>query len=85
MLRPIGADRGRADDSGTRGKRGRRMGESRRMNKSELYAHFAERFGIKRAEAGEFFDELQLTEQELLLCGKFVLPAVANAGETRRC
>ena len=30
----------------------------------------AERFGIKRTEAGEFFDELQqLTEQELLRCG----------------
>ena len=37
------------------------------MTKSELFTHFAERFGIKRAEAGEFFDELQqLTEQELL-------------------
>ena len=34
------------------------MAESRRMNKSELYAHFAERLGIKRAEAGAFFDEL---------------------------
>ncbi len=44
------------------------MAESRRMSKSELFTHFAERFGIRRAEAGEFFDELQqLTEQEL--CG----------------
>ena len=34
------------------------MAESRRMNKSELYAHFAERLGIKPAEAGAFFDEL---------------------------
>ena len=33
------------------------MAESRRMSKSELFTHFAERFGIKRAEAGEFFDE----------------------------
>ena len=41
------------------------MTESRRMSKSELFAHFAERFGIRRAEAGEFFAELQqLTEQE---------------------
>jgi len=55
------------------------MAESRRMNKSELYAHFAERFGIKRAEAGAFFDELQqLTGQELLRCGEFVLPGVAK-------
>ena len=36
------------------------MAEARRMTKSELFTHFAERFGIKRAEAGEFFDELQL-------------------------
>ena len=55
------------------------MTESRRMNKSELYAHFAERFGIKRAEAGAFFEELQqLTGQELLRCGEFALPGVAK-------
>ena len=55
------------------------MGESRRMNKSELYAHFAERFGIKRAEAGEFFDELQqLAGQELLRRREFVLPGTAK-------
>ncbi len=29
------------------------MAESRRMSKSELFTHFAERFGIRRAEAGE--------------------------------
>ena len=55
------------------------MAESRRMNKSELYAHFAERLGIKRAEAGAFFDELQrLTGEELLRRGEFVLPGIAN-------
>ena len=55
------------------------MAESSRMTKSELFTHFAERFGIKRTEAGEFFDELQqLTEQELLRCGEFVLPGVAK-------
>ena len=44
------------------------------MSKSELFAHFAERFGIRRAEASEFFDELQqLTEQKL-----FLLPGVAK-------
>ena len=47
------------------------MAEARRMGKTELFTHFAERFGIKRTEAGEFFDELQLlTEQELLRCGR---------------
>ena len=55
------------------------MAEARRMGKTELFTHFAERFGIKRTEAGEFFDELQLlTEQELLRCGEFVLPGVAK-------
>ena len=55
------------------------MAESRRMNKSELYAHFAERLGIKRAEAGAFFDELQrLTGEELLGCGEFVLPGIVK-------
>ena len=55
------------------------MAESRRMSRSELFEHFAERFGIKRAEAGEFFAELQqLTEHELLRCGEFVLPGVAK-------
>ena len=39
------------------------MAESRRMNKSELYAHFAERLGIKRAEAGAFFEELQTVDR----------------------
>ena len=55
------------------------MAESGRMTKGGLFTHFAERFGIKRTEAGEFFDELQqLTEQELLRCGEFVLPGVAK-------
>ncbi len=55
------------------------MAEARRMGKTELFTHFAERFGIKRTEAGELFDELQLlTEKELLRCGEFVLPGVAK-------
>ena len=45
------------------------MAEFRRMGKTELFTHFAERFGIKRTEAGEFFD---------LRCGGFVLPGVAK-------
>ena len=55
------------------------MAESHRMSKSELFTHFAEHFGIQRAAAGEFFDELQqLTEKELLRCGEFVLPGIAK-------
>ena len=44
------------------------MAESRRMSKSELFTYFAERFDIRRAEAGEFFDELQqLTEHSAVM------------------
>ena len=35
------------------------------MSKSELCTHFAERFGIRRAEAGEFFDELQVVKARI--------------------
>ena len=50
-----------------------------RMTKTALFTHFAERVGIKRAEAREFFDELQqLSEQELLRCGEFMLPGIAK-------
>ena len=74
-----GRDRDRLLPQGYQGRGDYGMAESRRMTKSELFTHFAERFGIKRAEAGEFFDELQqLTEQELLRCGEFVLPGVAK-------
>ena len=61
------------------------MAEARRMGRTELFAHFAERFGIRRADAREFFDELQqLTEQELLRCGEFVLPGVAKLVAQKR-
>ena len=50
-----------------------------RMTKTALFTHFADRFGIKRAEAREFFDELQrVSEQELLRCGEFMLPGIAK-------
>ena len=61
------------------------MAESRRMSRSELFTHFAERFRIKRADAAEFFDELQqLTEQELLRCGEFMLPGIAKLALQQR-
>ena len=57
------------------------MAEAPRLGKTELFEHFAERLGIRRAEAREFFEELeQLTEQELLRCGEFVLPGGGEAG-----
>ena len=55
------------------------MAEARRLGKTELLTHFAERLGIQRMDAREFFDELQqLAEQELLRCGEFVLPGIVK-------
>ena len=51
------------------------MAEARRMGKSELFSHFADRFEVKRTQAREFFDELTtLAEKELKRSGEFVLP-----------
>jgi DNA-binding protein HU-beta len=45
------------------------------MGKSELFAHFADRFEMKRAQAREIFEELAaLSERELKKAGEFVLP-----------
>lgn len=55
------------------------MAEARRMGKSELFSHFAARFGIKRIQAREFFEELrQLSENELNRSGEFVLPGMVK-------
>jgi len=55
------------------------MAEARRMGKSELFAHFAERFEMKRVQAREFFDELAvLAEKELKRSGEFVLPGMVK-------
>lgn len=55
------------------------MAEARRMGKSELFAHFAERFDLKRTQAREFFDELQqLSESELKRSGEFVIPGMVK-------
>lgn len=55
------------------------MADARRMGKTELFSHFAERFDIKRTQAREFFEELQqLSEKELKRCGEFVLPGMTK-------
>ena len=41
------------------------MADARRMGKSELFSHFAERFEIKRTQAREFFDELSAFNRKL--------------------
>ena len=49
------------------------------MGKTDLFSHFAEKFDIKRAQAREFFDELQqLSESELKRSGEFVLPGMVK-------
>lgn len=59
--------------------RGTTMAEARRMGKSELFSHFADRFEVKRTQAREYFDELaQLCEKELKRSGEFVLPGMVK-------
>jgi DNA-binding protein HU-beta len=65
--------------------RGDAMAEARRMGKSELFSHFAERFELKRAQAREFFDELTaLAEKELKRSGEFTLPGMVKLVVQRR-
>ena len=55
------------------------MAEARRMGKSELFSHFADRFEVKRTQAREYFDELNtLAEKELKRSGEFVLPGMVK-------
>ena len=55
------------------------MSDARRMGKSGLFSHFAERFEVKRTQAREFFDELTaLAEKELKRSGEFVLPGMVK-------
>lgn len=55
------------------------MAEARRMGKSELFAHFATRFDMKRAQAREIFEELTLlAEKELKRSGEFSLPGMVK-------
>jgi DNA-binding protein HU-beta len=55
------------------------MADARRMGKSELFAHFADRFEMKRTQARDFFDELaMLAEKELKRAGEFVLPGMVK-------
>ena len=55
------------------------MADARRMSKTELYAHFSGKFGIKSSEVRDFFEELQkLCEAELERTGEFVLPGMVK-------
>jgi DNA-binding protein HU-beta len=55
------------------------------MTQSEVINHFAEKFGIKRAQAKEFFDELStLAIQEVQSNGEFVLPGFGKLVLSKR-
>jgi DNA-binding protein HU-beta len=55
------------------------MADARRMGKMELFAHFAEKFDLKRTVARDFFDELlALSEKELKRTGEFVVPGLCK-------
>lgn len=55
------------------------MADARRMGKSELFAHFAERFDMKRTQVRDLFDELtSLAEKELKRSGEFQLPGMVK-------
>jgi DNA-binding protein HU-beta len=61
------------------------MAEARRMGKSELFSHFADRFEMKRAAVRDVFDELNtLAEKELKRSGEFVLPGMCKLVVQRR-
>ena len=55
------------------------MAEARRMGKSELFSHFADRFEMKRTQVRELFEELTtLCEKELKRSGEFVMPGMVK-------
>ena len=55
------------------------MADARRMSKTDLFAHFTEKFGMTRTEARDLFDELQrLSEAELKRSGEFTLPGMVK-------
>ena len=55
------------------------MADAKRMGKMELFAHFADKFDLKRTVARDFFDELlSLSERELKRSGEFVVPGMCK-------
>ena len=55
------------------------MADARRMGKMELFAHFADKFDMKRTQVRDLFEELnRLSEKELKRSGEFVLPGMCK-------
>lgn len=49
------------------------------LSKADLFAHFEQRLGLKRAQVKEIFEELAaLSEKELKRSGQFVLPGMVT-------
>jgi DNA-binding protein HU-beta len=57
----------------------------KRMTQSEVFNHFAERFGLKRAQVKELFEELAtLATTEVKGNGEFVLPGFGKLVRSER-
>jgi len=55
------------------------------MTQSEVFNHFAEKHGMKRAAVKEFFDELyNLASNEVKTNGEFVLPGFGKLVKSER-
>lgn len=55
------------------------------MTQSEVFNHFAEKSGMKRAQVKEFFDELyNLASSEVKTNGEFVLPGFGKLVKSER-
>ena len=61
------------------------MADARRMGKMELFAHFADKFDLKRTVVRDMFEELMLlSEKELKRANEFVLPGMCKLVVQRR-
>jgi len=57
----------------------------KRMTQSEVFNHFADKTGMKRAQVKEFFDELyNLASTEVKGNGEFVLPGFGKLVKSER-
>src|SRR5258708_39565244 len=57
----------------------------KRMTQSEVFNHFAERTGMKRAQVKQFFDDLaSLATSEVKPGGEFVLPGFGKLVRSER-
>lgn len=57
----------------------------KRLTQSEVVNHFAEKFGLKRVQIKEFFDEVaSLAAREVKTNGEFVLPGFGKLVKSER-